>query len=65
VTTERETFDDFSPGAKEIAGSVGQIVSFDAKVNVGYMKKFRHNLPARILLHRIVNSEKRIVNREP
>lgn len=36
------TLDHFSPGSKEIARPVGQVISFDAEVNISYVKKPCH-----------------------
>src|ERR1044072_6268550 len=42
IASERVLLDDFSPCAKEVGGSVGQIVPLDAEMNVSYVKKPGH-----------------------
>jgi hypothetical protein len=37
-----EALDHLSPGAEEIARAVGQVISFDAEMNIGYVKKPCH-----------------------
>jgi hypothetical protein len=42
AATERVLLDDFSPRAKEVGGSVRQIVPLDTEMNVSYVKKPGH-----------------------